>query len=151
MNLGKLTAAVMAGALLTCVSGNIASAQAPEQPWVKAGTTYDNHSEAAGECPALDWHIVRGAGGALTGIVSTDDQRAVFRVTGRIVEANLHLQGTEIAGPHPGLAVAVNGQLQSEGRIALTLGGLPVGAKCQDKTVYMVWHLPAPVGSGGGG
>jgi len=151
MNFGKLPAAVIAGALLTCVSGNIASAQAPEQPWVKSGTTYDNHSEAAGDCPALDWHIVRGAGGSLTGLVSTDDMKTVFRVTGRIVEANLHLEGTEITGPHPGTAGAVNGQLQSEGRIAMTLGGLPVGSRCQDKTVYLVWHLPAPVGAAGGG
>lgn len=151
MHFGKLPAAVMAAALLTCVSGNIASAQAPEQAWVKSGTTYDNHSEAAGGCPALDWHIVRGPGGSLTGIVATDDMKTVFSVTGRIMEANIHLDGKEIAGPHPGTTGAVNGQLQSEGRIAMTVGGLPVGAACQGKTVYLQWHLPAPVGTGGGG
>ena len=151
MNFGKLPAAVMAGALLTCVSGNIASAQAPEKPWVAPGTTYDNHSNAAGDCPALDWHIVRGTGGSLTGLISTDDMTTVFHVTGHIVEANLHLEGTEITGPHPGTVGAVNGQLQSEGRIAMTLGGLPIGSRCQGKTVYLVWHLPAPVGAAGGG
>ena len=150
MNFGKLPADVMAGALLTCVSGNIASAQAPAEPWVSPGTTYDAHSNAAGDCPALDWHIVRGDNGSLSGIVATDDMKTVFRVTGRITEANFHLDGSEIAGPHPGTSGAVNGQLQSEGRIAMTLGGLPVGAACQGKTVYLVWHLPAPVVGGGG-
>jgi hypothetical protein len=151
MNFSKVPAAVLAGALLSCVGGSIASAQAPEQPWVKSGTTYDNHSEAAGDCPALDWHIVRGTGGSLTGLISTDDMTTVFRVTGHIVEANLHLEGTEITGPHPGTVGAVNGQLQSEGRIAMTLGGLPIGSRCQGKTVYLVWYLPAPVGAAGGG
>jgi hypothetical protein len=147
MSFMKLTTVLSAGALLSCVAWNGAFAQAAGAPWVQEGTTYTLHSKAIGECPAMDWHIVRGQNNMLTGLVSMNNMKTVFRVSGPISGANFHLDGSEVGGSRTG---ALNGQLQSDGRLAMTIGGLPVGAACQGKTVYIQFH-PAYNYSGGNG
>src|SRR5947209_18876865 len=127
MNFSKVPAAVLAGALLSCVGGSIASAQGTAQTWGQSGTTYAMHSNAAGACPALDWHLVVMSDGTMSGMVGVDDMKTMFRVAGTYSGANFHLDGHEVGGTRAG---AVNGQLQ-EGQIAMTLGGLPVGAACE--------------------
>jgi len=95
----------------------------------------------------MDWHIVRGVGGVLTGMVGMNDMKTVFRVTGQATGANFHLDGYEVGGTRSG---ALNGQLQTDGRLAMTFGGLPVGAACQGKTVYIKFRSPADYGGQGG-
>ncbi len=143
----KMLSAAIAGALLFCVGGTIASAQATTQTWGQTGTTYALHSNAEGDCPAMDWHLVVMNDGSIHGIVGLNDMKTLFDVAGTYAGATFHLDGHEVGGTRSG---AVNGQLQ-EGRIALTLGGLPVGSACQGKTVYIRRREPTPVGAEGGG
>jgi hypothetical protein len=147
MIVNKVRGAVMAGALLSCAGWNVASAQAPAQSWGEPGTTYALHSNAAGDCPAMDWHLVVMNDGSIHGIVGLNDMKTLFEVAGTYTGATFHLDGHELGGTRSG---AVNGQLQSEGRIALTLGGLPIGAACQGKTVYITRKVPAPIGAQNG-
>jgi hypothetical protein len=141
MNFRKLSAAVVTGAVLSVVGWNVAPAQAPATPWVQTGTTYTLHSNSDGGCPAMDWHIVRGANGTLSGMVGADEMKTVFRIVGQIDKdgVKFHMDGSEVGGPRTG---ALNGQLQSDGRIAMTIGGLPVGSACQGKTVYIQFRTP---------
>ncbi len=92
----------------------------------------------------MDWHLVRMANNTLTGMVGMDDMKTVFRVSGAISGANFTLNGTEIGGTRTG---ALNGQLQSDGRIAMTFGGLPGGSACQGKTVYIRFRTPVEQGN----
>jgi hypothetical protein len=138
MIFSKVSAAVLAGALLSCVGGSIASAQATAQSWGEPGTTYALHSNAAGDCPAMDWHLVVMTDGTMHGIVGLNDMKTVFDVAGTYSGANFHLDGHEVGGTRTG---AVNGQIQNL-NIALTLGGLPVGSACQGKTVYIARRQP---------
>ena len=145
MVVNKLLGTVLAGALLSCAGWNLAHAQAPAKSWGAPGTSYALHSNAAGDCPAMDWHIVRGDAGKLTGMVAMDDMKTVFRLTGTIEGANFHMDGTELNGTRTG---SLNGQLQSDGRLAMTLGGLPVGSACQGKTVYIKFRIYNEMGGG---
>src|SRR5690242_17148188 len=111
MSVRKFPAAVLTGVLLSFAGLNVASAQ-PANAWAQAGTTYTQHSSANGACPALDWHIVVGQNGALSGMVGADDMKTVFRVSGQIAGANFTMNGTEVGGTRTG---AVNGQIQSDG------------------------------------
>jgi hypothetical protein len=95
----------------------------------------------------MDWHLVVMNDGSIHGIVGLNDMKTLFDVAGTYAGATFHLDGHEVGGTRSG---AVNGQLQSEGRIALTLGGLPVGSACQGKTVYIKRKVPAPVGAQNG-
>ena len=141
MIVSKVSAMVLAGALLSCGGGTIASAQSAPN-WGAPGVSYSAHSNAAGDCPAMDWHLVVLPDGSLGGMVGVNDMKTMFQIHGTASGANFHLEGKEVGGTRTG---AVNGQLQ-EGRVALTLGGLPVGAACQGKTVYIKRREPTPVG-----
>jgi hypothetical protein len=148
MIFNKVPAAVMAGALLSCTGWSVASAQvANGQPYT--GRVYSLHTKSVGGCPALDWHIVVGENQTLSGMIGTDDMKTVFRTTGTFdpVAKTFHLQGKQIGGSRTG---AVNGQIQGDGVMAASLGGLPVGSACQGKTVYVRWNSPVDAYTSGG-
>jgi hypothetical protein len=84
-------------------------------------------------------------GGVMTGMVGVDDMKTMFRLNGTYSGANFQMTGQEVGGTRTG---AVNGQLQNQ-KIAMTLGGLPVGSRCQGKTVYIQRREPAQFGGGG--
>jgi len=153
MIFGKMPAAVIAGALLSCMGLNLASAELPGDTRSYPGRVYTLHTKAVANCPSLDWHIVVGENSTLSGMIATDNMAAVFKVSGKFnpLDRSFRLDGTEVSGPHPGTPGAVNGQVQSDGRLAATLGGLPMGAACQGKTVYLRWLSPAPGEGGEGG
>jgi hypothetical protein len=153
MIVSKISAMVLAGTLLSCVAGGIAFAQQPTGgiagqtagDWGQPGSTFAMHSNPVDDCPAMDWNIVVQKDGIMTGMVGVDDTKAIFRLTGTYSGANFHLNAQEVGGTRTG---AANGQLQNQ-RIALTLGGLPVGSRCQGKTVYIQRREPAQFGGGG--
>jgi hypothetical protein len=149
MIVSKISAMVLAGTLLSGVGGSIAYAQQPAGQaaagWGQAGTSYSVHSNAAGGCPALDWHLVVMNDGSISGMVGVNDMQTMFRVRGTYSGANFQLQGQEVGGTR---TAAVNGQLQNQ-RVAITIGGLPVGSACQGKTVYIQRREPAAFGGGG--
>jgi hypothetical protein len=146
----KIPAVAIAGALLSCVGWNIASAQtSPGNTPAYPGRVYTLHTPAVDDCPSLDWHIVVGEKNTLSGLIGTNDMKDVFRVQGTYDPAlrTFRLDGQEIGGAHrPG---AVNGAFEpTTFRMAASLGGLPMGAKCQGKTVYIKWQEPALTGGG---
>jgi len=134
----NMRAVAIAGALLSCVGWNGASAQAPGDTTSFVGRVYTLHTMWTGDCPSLDWHIVVGEGNTLAGLISTDNNKAVFRVAGAFnpQAKTFQLAGTEIGSGRPG---AVNGKIQPDGRLEASLGGLPLGAACQGKSVSVQW------------
>jgi hypothetical protein len=150
MSFRKASAALLAGGLVSFVGWNVALAQPMTSAKAAPGSVYSLHTAAVGGCPALDWHIVVGENNTFSGLVGADDMKVVFRVTGAMSgdHVNLKMTGQEIGGTRTG---AVNGELQSDGRLAMTIGGLPVGAACQGKTVYIKWLNPYASGASGGG
>jgi hypothetical protein len=88
-------------------------------------------------------------------MVGADDMKLIFHVTGSYDPQmkTLRLNGTEVGGTR---TAAVNGAVQPDGRLAMSIGGLPVGSACQGKTVYLLWMNPhnyydVSVGGGSGG
>jgi hypothetical protein len=149
----KLPATMVAAAMLSCVGWNVASAQtAPGNTPAFVGKVYTLHTPASSDgCPSLDWHIVVGQNNTLSGMIGADDMEIVFRVHGTYDPAlkTFRLDGTEVSGPHVGAPGAINGAFEpTTYRMAATLGGLPVGAKCQGKTVYIKWMDSVAVGGG---
>jgi hypothetical protein len=150
--IGKVCTMVLAGALFSSAGGSIALAQQPTggiggqgaADWGLPGSVFSLHSSPAGDCPAMDWHIVVQKDGIMTGMVGVEDMKTMFRLNGTYSGANFHLDGQEVGGTRTG---AVNGQLQEQ-KIAMTLGGLPVGSRCQGKTVYITRRPPTVEGGG---
>jgi hypothetical protein len=92
--------ALSAGAMLTT-----AHAQLPPAP----GTLFVLHSTAQGACPALDWHVVVGEGGTLSGMISWNGMKSVANVTGTTnAEHQFSMTATEIGGE--GRTATITGQ-----------------------------------------
>ncbi len=98
--LATMTAGVLgAGAML-----NTAHAQLPAP-----GTLFALHSTAQGACPALDWHVVVGEGGTLSGMISWNGMKSVANVTGTTnAEHQFSMTATEIGGE--GRTATITGQ-----------------------------------------
>jgi hypothetical protein len=74
-----------------------------------AGTLFVLHSTAQGACPALDWHIVVGDNGALSGMISWNGMKSIARVTGTTnAEHQFSMTATEIGGE--GRTATITGQ-----------------------------------------
>jgi hypothetical protein len=134
----KMPAAVLAGAVALCLGSNMAFAQSPDA--VPFGSRlYTSHTLPVGACPALEWHIVATPDNMLSGFISSNNMKTMFRVSGKYnpTDRTFRLDGKEVGGPRTG---AVNGQVRpNDGYMVATLGGLPVGSACQGKTVYIPW------------
>ena len=146
MNFRKLSLAVVAGAAVSCVGMDIASAQPnPGNAAPVPGRVYAFHTNAVEGCPSADWHIVVGPNNTLSGMVSTDDHKNIWRVTGTYGNGEGHLQGTNVATGKPG---ATNAKVQTDGRLALTMGGFVEGSACQGQVLTIPWVSSAPGGAG---
>lgn len=105
----KPITSIAAACLLTlATAGSSAWAQG-----VPEGRVYSFHSKAQGGCPALDWHIVAGAGGALSGMIAWDDMKAMAKATGSVNAGKVQLTATEIGGQ--GRKATANGTIGSDG------------------------------------
>ena len=146
MSISNTSMAIMVGALVSCAGLDIASAQLnPGNMQPVPGRVYAFHTNATGACPSADWHLVVGPNNTLSGIVSTHDNQNVWRVTGTFGNGQGHLQGVNVATGKPG---ATNGKVQTDGRLALTLGGFVEGSACQGQVVTVPWVSSAPGGAG---
>ena len=73
------------------------------------GTLFVLHSTAQGACPALDWHVVVGESGTLSGILAWNDMKTVARLTGTTnAEHQFSMTATEIGGE--GKTATITGQ-----------------------------------------
>jgi hypothetical protein len=99
-----LLATMAAGAIGAGAMLNTALAQLPAP-----GTLFTMRSEAQGACPALDWHIVAGENGALSGMISWNDMKTMARVTGTTnAEHQFSMTATELSGE--GRTATITGQ-----------------------------------------
>jgi len=131
----NMRAAVIAGALLSVVGCNVASAQVTGPATV--GRVYTLHTDRVGACPSLDWHIVVGPNYTLSGMIGADDMNVLFNVKGTYNPAGgtFQLTGKEAGGTRTG---AINGVIRRSQRVLVaTLGGLPIDSPCQGKVVYV--------------
>ena len=146
-------AAVIAGALLSIAGWQTATAQVTGKATV--GRVFSLHTDKVGACPSLDWHIVVGPDNTLYGMIGADDMNVVFNVKGTFnpADGTFQLTGKEAGGTRTG---AINGVVRRSQRVLVaTLGGLPVDAPCQGKTVYVKsvppYNAYSSAGLAGGG
>ena len=97
---------------ITAASG-LASAQ-QQQLQLPPGRVYAFHSRAQAGCPALDWHVVLEAGGALAGMISWNNMQSMARASGSVntQTGTFQITETEVVG-HGG--VENTGPAENEG------------------------------------
>jgi hypothetical protein len=107
-----------------------ASASAQSVP---AGSYYSFHSAKQGGCPALDWHIVVGANGALSGMIAWDDMKAMAHAEGTVnMQAKtFQMSAKEVGGQ--GRTATVTGTVRNDGYLVANIQGPNVN--CQGVTV----------------
>lgn len=135
----RLIRSVAAGALaLAAVSGSAWAQAMPE------GRVYTFHSKAQAGCPALDWHVVVGANGALAGMISWDDMKAMARATGTVnMQARtFQMTAKEVGGK--GRTATVDGTVRQD-------GWLVANVKAPNVTctgINVPWFTPPPPSAG---
>jgi hypothetical protein len=137
MNFLKLTAV----SVLTIASAcGVASAQGMPE-----GRIYTFHSKAQAGCPSLDWHVVAGANGALSGMISWDDMKAMARASGtaNVQARTFQMNATEVGGQ--GRTATVDGTIRQDGWLIANIKGPNVDCK----GIAVPWFV-APPSSGGG-
>ena len=131
---------IVAGALAVATTCGVAMAQyaAP------AGRVYAFRSQAAGQCPALDWHVTVGPNNTLNGVLAWDDMKAMAHATGSVTPSRtFSMTATEVGGQ--GRSATINGQIRADGWMVASIKGPKI--ECSGITVP--WYTPAPAGSGG--
>ena len=126
-------AAVSAVALFA--TGGTVMAQAPE------GRIYVFHSTAQGGCPALDWHVVAGANGSLSGMIAWNNMQSMARATGGVASGKVELAATEVGGQ--GRTAMVDGVLRPDGWFTVNIKGPSV-----DCTGINIPYYVAPASAG---
>ena len=79
-----LSKVVAAGAVALMVTSGVALAQGAPPP----GRIYTFNSAAQGGCPALDWHVVTGANGALSGMIAWNNMQSMAKATGPVLPSS---------------------------------------------------------------
>jgi len=102
-----------------------ASAQTTQPP--PPGRVYVFHSSAQGGCPALDWHIVVGVNGALSGMIAWDDMKAMAHATGSVAAGKVQMTATEVGGQ--GRTATVDGVLNANGWFTVNVTGPNVSCR----------------------
>jgi hypothetical protein len=132
MNALKLVAAGVLAITGTC---GVASAQdLPE------GRVFAFHSRAQRGCPALDWHIVSGANGALSGMISWDNMKSMAKATGSVNPQSRAFQmtATEVGGQQR--SATVTGTVRQDGWLVADIKA----PKLNCKGVTVPWFTPPP-------
>jgi hypothetical protein len=130
-----------AGALIAGASWNTARAQP-----VPEGRVYAFHSNPDGTCPTLDWHLVTGPGGELSGMISWDGMKSMAHVTGTIgPDRTFKLTAREVGGQRR--TATVTGDAKNDGWLLINILGPKVD--CKDIKVP-IWNRSGTQSGGGG-
>lgn len=135
MTLSKVVATGAVALMATC---NIALAQVPE------GRLYVFRSSAQGACPALDWHVVVGAGGTLSGMISWNNMQSMARATGTVSSGKVQMTATEVGGQNR--TATITGQVQPNGYLQVNINGQNVA--CQN--INIPFYSPSQGAAGRG-
>ena len=135
---------IATGALAIAASYGAAFAQTASIKQTAAGRLFVYHAPAAGECPALDWHILVGQNNTLSGIIAWNDMRSMAKATGSISpDGDVHITAKEQGGQ--GRTATITGKLRQDGWIFADVNG--PGIKCKNVAVS---YYTAPAGGSGG-
>ena len=119
-----LLATMAAGALGAGAMLTTAHAQVPAP-----GTLFVLHSTAQGACPPLDWHVVTGDNGTLSGMISWNGMKSMAHVTGTTdAEHQFSMTATEIGGD--GRTATITGQRRpADGTLIADINGPGIACK----------------------
>jgi len=107
------------------------------------GRLYVFHSKAQGGCPALDWHVVAGSNGALSGMIAWDDMKAMARASGTASAGKVQMTATEVGGQNR--TANISGTVRPDGWLTVNITGPNVS--CQN--INVPFYTP-PAGAGSG-
>jgi hypothetical protein len=131
---------IVASALAIATTCGAAMAQSAVPP----GRVFAFHSQAAGACPGLDWHLVVGPNNSLSGMLAWDDMKAMAHVTGSVTPARTFtMTAKEVGGQ--GRTANITGQVRTDGWLVASIKGPKI--ECNNITVS--WYTPAQAGGGG--
>jgi hypothetical protein len=139
----------------------IASVPALAQQVAPEGRVYVFHSKPAGQCPALDWHVVVGPDNKLSGMVAWNNMQNMANVTGTInPDRTFSMTGNAIdpVKPWPMAScpprcppegqeqtAVIFGTLKADGRLTANIRG--PNFDCQG--IEVPWFVPPPSGGAG--
>ena len=130
---------IAASALAIAATCGVAMAQSAVPP----GRVFAFHSQAAGQCPALDWHVTVGPNNTLNGVLAWDDMKAMAAVTGSVTPARTFTMTAQEVGGQ-GRTATITGQVRADGWMVASIKGPSI--ECNGITVP--WYAPAPAGGG---
>jgi hypothetical protein len=131
---------IAASALAIAATCGVAMAQQVAPP----GRVYSFHSQAAGGCPALDWHVTVGANDTLNGVLAWDDMKAMAHVTGTVTPSRAFtMTAKEVGGQ--GRTANITGQVRADGWLVASIKGPKI--ECSGITVP--WYVPSQAGGNG--
>ena len=109
----KSARCLSAAALVIALASGFASAQTVPP----AGRMYVYQSPPQFHCPGLDWLLVVGENGVLSGMVSWDNMRSMAKAEGGIKEGQVHMTATEVGGQ--GRTATMTGTVDAKGWLVL--------------------------------
>jgi hypothetical protein len=87
---------------------------------VPEGEVYVFHSNPTDQCPGLDWHVITGINGTLSGIIAWNGMRSIARVHGKIaLDRTFQLTATEMGGA--GRRATVTGRVLPDGKLVANI------------------------------
>jgi hypothetical protein len=120
--------------------------QQAQQQQLPPGRVYAFDSSAQAGCPGLDWHMVLGDGGALSGLIAWNNMQSVARVSGSFNLQTRAFQATATEVGGQGRTAALTGTVNpNTGWLTANIQGPNVN--CQGITVP--WFSPFTGGGGG--
>jgi hypothetical protein len=110
------------------------------------GRVYTFHSDAKAGCPSLDWHVVAGAHGTLSGMVAWNNMSTIAKATGSMnMQTRTFLMTAEEVGGQ-GRTATVEGTVRQDGWLFANIKGPDIS--CQ--SIAVPWFvLPASEGGSG--
>jgi hypothetical protein len=135
-NLHMIFGKTMVGAALAIAATcGVASAQG-----IPEGRLFVFHSTAQASCPALDWHIVVGPGGTLSGMISWDNMKSMAHATGTVNMSarTFSMKAQEVGGQ--ARTATVDGTVRGDGWLVANVKGANVS--CQG--IAVPWFTPPP-------
>ena len=131
----QLTQSLGAWTLAIAAIGGSAAWAQNYQP----GRVYAFHSQAQGNCPAMDWHIVTEGNGTLNGMISWNGMQDMAKATGtyNAQTGTFQMTAKEVGGQ--GRMATINGTADNNtGWLTANIQGANV--KCQG--VKVPWFVP---------
>jgi hypothetical protein len=113
------------------VAISIASGFASAQTVPPAGRMYVYHSPPKVGCPGLDWLIISGQSGDLSGMIAWDGMASMAKAQGSIKDGQVQMTATEVGGQ--GRTATLTGTVDAKGWLVLNF--TTPNAKCEGVNV----------------